>query len=159
MFEESEQIAEMVEGVYSLLTELQRGEVLLHEPIEDVVGCARNTEHYQHVVDRARDRLQEKDGIATWPEKPIGYKLLTTHEQLWDLPNWRRRKARSQYRRARKSIVALPTKGLSLHDRRVRLAEIDKLALAKREVDREIRSHNPTTLAYQPSPRIPKPVA
>jgi hypothetical protein len=50
----------------------------------------------------------------------------------------------------------LPLKGLSIHERNLRIAQIDKLRRSKLEAERDIRSHNPKILAYQSNPRIPR---
>jgi len=126
MFEVNPEVAEAVEAVYLLASTLGRGDVLAHSAISKELGLGPHEGYWGRVVSKVRRRLQEERGIATWPVPMVGYRLLTREEQL-QLPEWRMRRGLRQVRRGRGSLLALPEKGLTLHQRRSRMFMLDRM--------------------------------
>lgn len=133
-------VNEQVDTVYGLLTELGRGDVLAHDAIRAVLGVEPHEGRWDHVVGRARRRLLRENGIATWPEVTVGYRLLTVRETLTDLPARRVRKARSQVRRLRGEVCALPDGELSDHQLRRKAFLEDRVRDLKRTMRDEQRA-------------------
>lgn len=152
MFESNEDIGNAVETIYKLSETLRRGDVLSHEQIQNVLGVRPHEGQWGQVMNRVRRRLERDRGIATWPVKNVGYELLTAARQL-ELPVWRLRKGRRQATRARKSVEALPEKGLTLNQRRARLFAIERTREAERSIRREIRSQSEELKPSQTLPR------
>jgi hypothetical protein len=153
MFERDEKIAAMVDALYSVAADLNRGDILTHEMIRPILGCGPNEEHWQHCVDRVRARLERDREIATWPEKTVGYRFLTVDEQIADLPRWRMRKAARQGRRARRSAATISVKGLSHHQRIVLAHTLDMLQRSQAALRREMRDHGAAIRATPGPPR------
>lgn len=152
MFELREDIQRQIDAVYEITEGLQRGDVLTHADIGSVLGLSPHEGSWGHIVGRVRRRLERERGIATWPETTVGYKLLTTDEQLKVLA-WRARKANRQYRRAYRSVESLPEKDLTFHQRKARVLQ---LALIKEQQQRarlDLRTHK---LLMTPRPAMPR---
>jgi hypothetical protein len=153
MIESKAEITEMVERLYAACGTLDRGETLTHEEIRGATGLEPYEGSWQHVVGRTRRKLERERGIATWPEKGVGYRLLTKDEQAADLPRWRLKRAIRQANRGRKSVAALPDAGLSAHQRRVKAAQLDAMAAAGRELRAQARVQS---ILARRSPVAPK---
>lgn len=158
MFDRIDEIAAKVDEVSALFNEHDRGDVVTHEAIGAILGLGPHEGRWDHVVNRVRGRVQRERGIATWPEPTVGYRLLTVKEQVEDLPRWRLKRAARQARRAKRSIEALPDAGLSMHQRRVKEAQIEALKLATSEVRRQQRVMEVLVRRPQANPR-PRPFA
>lgn len=142
-FEESPEVAEAVEAVYALTANLKRGDILIHERITAVLGLQPHEGFWDHVVHKAMRRLERERGIAYWDANslgygPVGYKLLTTAEQI-EVGGRRMAKACRQMRKGRKSVEALPDAGLSLHQRRAKMFNLDRLKSGERAIKSESR--------------------
>jgi hypothetical protein len=159
MFETSEEIRRLTDEVYALTEDLTRGDTLTHEAIKNVLYVEPHEGAWDHVVNRARRRLQDARGIATWPDVTVGYRLLTTSEQLVDLPRWRDLKASRQHRRALRSLVALPERGLSRGQRRTRAMLIQAEREHLRHLGRELRERAILAAPSRVTPRRPDPAA
>ena len=85
-------------------------------------------------MNRVRRRLQNERGIATWPQKNVGYQLLTVRQTIEDLPKWRHQRAMRQEKRGLKSVRALPDDDLTPHQRRAKQFQIDAIRQANAEI-------------------------
>jgi hypothetical protein len=133
MFERNEAIVAMVEKLWLLARPLDRGDVLTHDAIQGALGVGPHEGSWDHVVGKLRARLRKERGIATWPEVGVGYRLCTKEEQLDMIPEERAKKARRQFRRAEADVRALPVKGLSQHQKRLRAEQLKCLKAAREE--------------------------
>lgn len=157
MFQPNEEIRGLIDALYDRCESLDRGDILTHETIREVLGCEPHTGHWQYCVDVTRRRLQDQRGIATLPETTVGYKLLTTQETLEVLPRHRTLKARRQHRRARRSLEALPEKGLSTNQRRARMLLIEMARRAEAAARAELKEQAEGIRATPVPPRRPRP--
>ena len=153
MFDEKPENAECVEAIYAIAVKLKRGEILTHESIKGVLGIQPHEGPWDNIVNRVRRRLEREKGIATWPEPTVGYKLLSTTEQVTMLPLLRSKKAFRQLRRASKSVKALPDAGLSNHMRRAKMFAADRLKESEKSLRREIKAQKRQA---QPTATIPR---
>jgi hypothetical protein len=153
MFEKDERIEAMTEALYGLTANLNRGDILTHEMIRPVLGCEPNEYPWQLCVDKVRARLEKEREIATWPEKTVGYRLLTVDEQIADLPRWRTRRAIRQQRKARRSAATLSVKGLSHHQRLVLAHTLEMLNRSQASLRREMKDH---ATATRPAAFLPR---
>lgn len=140
MFQTDEDIQSAIATLYGRIADLERGDVLAHAVVREVVGCRPHEGSYDHVVKMVRQRLEKERGIATWPVTDVGYRLLTVDEQLTMLPRKRLRKSLRQVQRAKHSVQRLPDKGLSLHDRRRKAFDMEFLKAAESDGRRELRA-------------------
>ena len=157
MFESVGEIREGVEKVHELFAGRSRGEVVPHDEIEAILGITRHTGRWKTILDRVRARLQREDGIATWPEVGVGYKLLTVREQIEELPGWRLARAARQSRRGLRSVAAIPNTDLTQHQRRVRQAHVDAMRRATAAVARHRREMDVLTKPREHMPRPRRP--
>lgn len=154
MFDEKPEITEAVDHVYSFMATLRRGDILTHEQVAGLIGGRPHEGSWDHIVGRARKRLEAENGIATWYVYGVGYRLLTRAEQL-ELPQWRLRKGIRQIRKARKSLTALPEAGLTVNQRRVRAAMLERLAETELANRRELAGQTRLTRPNFVLPRRP----
>ena len=152
MISEKQVITDSVDAVYALMGDLNRGDILTHEAIQSVLGVAPHQGSWDHVVNRARRRLERERGISTWPAPTIGYELCTTARQL-EIPAIRTRRGMRQIRRARRSVNALPEKGLTVNQRRARIFMIERLKDTERTLRRELKGQQEQ---IRPTPTIPR---
>lgn len=156
MFERDDQIDEAVDRLFNLMVEIGRGGILPHDAIREVLNVEPHVGRWDHVVNRARNRLQKEHGIATWvrPEdRTVGYRLLTKSEQIYKLPGWRAERSARQIRRARRSVAAIPEAELSENQRKNRNAELREL----REAECTVRRANRTIAAIaKGQPMVPR---
>jgi hypothetical protein len=139
MFESKKEIVKAIEAVYAVTERLKRGDILTHEQIGKVLGLQPHEGRWDHIVGRVRRRLEVERGIATWPAHNEGYELLTVARQL-ELPSWRMRRVMRHLRKSRRSTEALPTKGLTNHQARLRLFMLDGVKGAQRDMRRSARA-------------------
>jgi hypothetical protein len=155
MFEAKEYLSELVDRLYALCQPLKRGEVLPHSQIEAVLGVPPHQGHWQHCMNRLRRRMEDERGITLWPEITHGYKLLLPHEQL-QVPVIRTRRALRQVAKGERSLEALPEKGLTAHQRRVRALRLGHAADMQKELRAKVRTME---LLARPAATQPRPGA
>jgi hypothetical protein len=114
---------------------LQPGDVITHEVCEEVLGCPRHVQYYDHCTNLFRRRLLRERGIGTWFERTVGYKLLTNEENLTFVQIERSRKAIRQHRRALETATFTRVAKTSVHLRRRQQFVIDQ-AREKIEAER-----------------------
>ena len=158
MFERKEDIQRDVDRVYALFLDHDRGDVVTHRAIQAVLNVPIHSPRWAHVLRRVRARIQREREIATWPATTIGYRLLTTREQIQELPIWRLKKAARQSRRAARSVAAIKDASLTAHQKRVRDAQLEALKRATAQARKEADLMKSLLAARQSMPR-PRPSA
>ncbi len=153
MFEKDPRIALMVEELHAVCAPLNRGDILTHGMIRPILGCEPHEDHWQHCVRLVLRRLEEERGIAYWPERTVGYRLLTEQEQLGFLVWKRLRKGNRQTRKLRRSVAALSANSLTLHQKQIQLFTLDMLKRKEAEAREELRDHQ---VAIRPTPLLPQ---
>lgn len=156
MIKPKREITDAVDAVYAATRDLRRGQTLLHETIERLLGVARHAGMYDHVVKRVRRRLQDERAIATWPEPTVGYRLCTVAEQL-ALPLHRARRASRQIRRGIRSVAVLDQADLTLHQRVLQARTLEAATQTALHVSASIREHDSMLSARAEVPRRPLP--
>lgn len=151
-FERREDLEAMVQLLTEAFDELDRGDVLSRERVQAIVECEPNTKHWALVLNKARKQLLLDRGIATHCDREVGVRLLSRQEQLTWLPDWRARRARRQIRRAVQAVKLLPEAGLTMHQRRQRLAVMGSLSQASRDIATKIKANQ---AAARPAPARP----
>jgi hypothetical protein len=155
-FEADPEIAGQIEAVYALTSDLGRGQILLHSEIEAVLNTPPHTGRWGHVVRKVRKRLEEERGIATWPDRLVGYRLCSVEEQLHDLPRRRLRRALRQSKRGRLSADAIPGKSLSAAQKRSRIFVVDQTREMERALRKSIRVQTALLTPRTAAPRAPR---
>ena len=158
MFEQREDLQQMVEALVGLSEPLKRGDLLTREAIQSVLLVEPNTAHWGHCVRRARRRIEHDRGIATWPVVGFGFRLLTENETLTMLPRKRRMKAIRQMRRSWASVAALPLQGLSQHQMIARAAQLASLKKTQDAIAEEMRVSEVMARSSETLPRA-RPIA
>lgn len=138
MFESKTQIQQQIASVYSLTENLDRGDVLTHEAIGQVLGVAPHEGSWDYVVGRVRRRLEDERKIATWHSILLGYRLLTTSEQI-HVGEWRNRKAARQIRRGLRSVAALPEDDLTLNQCKAKAVMMQSLQDEQHSIRKNLR--------------------
>ena len=155
MFEQDENIQRLIEAVYDLTVNLDRGDILTHEAIMAIVGLQPHEGSWGYIVKRARRRLEDVRGISTWEERTVGYRLLTVREQLQDLPRWRGRRMRRQNAMRLRAVMAIPEARLTLNQRKAKAVQIHIIKDSQRTLRREAKESE-VLLAVRPiTPRRP----
>jgi hypothetical protein len=154
MFETNDEITAAVETVYSLTVKLNRGEILTHESVSGVLGLCPHEGRWNHIMRKVARQILHERGIEIRGEIGVGYKLLTSVEQLQS-PSWRSLRALRQVRRGRKAVRFLPEKGLTVHQRRQRLFGIDRSLEMERSLRQEIKAHAEIAKPTVVTPRRP----
>lgn len=157
MFEQKEEIRAGVNAVVTAAASLNRGDTLTHEAITEAIGLKPYEGRWVYILKRAFDRIERDRGITLRAEIGVGYRLLTNQEQLTEEPQRRTRRANRQLRRGRLSVVRLPVHGLTVHQRRIQAANLERLRESERELRKSLKDQaeqaRPTpTIARRPHP-------
>jgi hypothetical protein len=139
MFERNEVLTPLVERLCAVFQSRRRGDIVEHSVIRDILQCEPHTGHWQQCMNRVRRWVEDELSITVWPEVGVGYRLLTQAEQL-QVPVIRTRRALRQVARGERSLEALPEKGLTAHQRRVRALRLGHSADLKRELRSKART-------------------
>lgn len=152
MFERNELLAERVEMVIRITEDLNRGQVLTHGEISQILGVLPHEGDYDTVVGKVRSWLLEERCIATRADRTVGYKLLTEEEQIGCRLD-REKKVGRQKRMGLREVQSLPMVGLSLHQRQRRAFEVTR---GKEEVRRHQEQMKADRAAFKPTPVLPR---
>lgn len=126
MFEAKEKNEKRVVAALAVLREYGRGECVPHSKLEHAVGLAPEPGGmYYKIVEKARLRLRDEDGIWSRNQNSEGFYLYTQSEQLIEEPTRRAKRARKQVRYVINAAKAIPKEDLTFHQRRLRDATID----------------------------------
>ena len=156
-FEQIEEIREGVNAVVEAAADLNRGDTLTHDMITRAIGLQPYEGRWVYLLKRAFDRIERNRGITMRAEIGVGYRLLTEQEQLTEEPQRRLRRANRQTRKGRLSVARLPTKGLSMHQRKIQAATIQRLKEDERQARKTLKdiaeqARSTPTIARRPHP-------
>jgi hypothetical protein len=141
---EKPEIVKAVNDLFDAASNLNRGDVLTWETIEEATGVEKETGSWWQILNRFRRRLRNERNIEMWPQRTVGLELLTTQRQA-DSVGWRRKRAFRQTTRARKAIFALERESnLPMHVRKRIAAEKIQLASDRRQLRRSQNAVNKT---------------
>ncbi len=151
--EASEVVSQAVDAVYALTMDLDRGQMLTHAAIREVIGLEPHVGMWDHVVRKALKRLLKERGIACWPNIRDGYELCTVQRQL-ELPvEWTRRGLR-RVKAGRVATEQLPDAALTLHQRRLKAFRADQSRASERELRRKLASMRRHAQPLHPRPNL-----
>lgn len=160
MFPVSEEISRMIDDLVAAAAHLQRGDTLTHEMIREVLGIEPYEFRWHYAVDKARKRIEDERGIATWSTPGVGYLFLSEEDQLNVVPRRRAQQARRRVRKGLASVEALPAAGLSAHNQQVRAKRIAQMQRASRTMAAEVREIAALSAKPAPPARVrPRPLA
>jgi hypothetical protein len=141
-FEITERIAAMVDQLYALFGTRDRGDVVLHEEIEAIVGCDRHTGPYQHCLELLGRQLRSNRRIAIGLDFMVGYRLLTKNEQLTQATRRRYRKAIRQIRKGYRDVACLQgDDSLSTYQQMLLGHRMDQCKRAEKEIRKQMQDH------------------
>jgi hypothetical protein len=136
MFERNPRIKQITELIWTLLVPMKRGDILMHEQLQEIMGVEPHQHPWGLVISNVRRRMELERGITLISELMVGYKLASPDEQLREGPR-RVRRAKNQLVRGARSVDVLPAAELSFHQqcRKVTISqELNQtLASMKRE--------------------------
>lgn len=155
MFERDEAIQRKIDEVYQLTVNLDRGDVLTHTAISEVLGLQPHEGSWGHIVNRVRRRLRDLREIECWPDETVGYRLLTISEQLRDLPIWRARKMQRQNRMRLRAVEAISDSNLSFHERKAKVSQVTIIRESARAMRREAKEQQALLSLRPMTPRRP----
>lgn len=139
MLEAKEKITKAVDALMELAASVQRGEVLLWTDIEQATGIARYTECWSTVVVKFRKRLLRERCIAVLPVTGSGLEFLTQQDQVRRIAEYRQRRMFRQSTRAVREIGAADPAQLCLHNRRLRLAQLERLKHERKHIRASVK--------------------
>ena len=129
MFKPNPESRAAVERLMALAANRDRGEVMQWQELERASGIGRyqlmrenGTANGAYIMKRFHDRMLEERGIEIWPEREIGVRLLSGHEQATLPFKHRCKRARRQFRKSLKTMNFLnrdPKVSLSIIDARL----------------------------------------
>jgi len=135
-FEEDPEIAARVETIKAATAEYQRGNVLLWEVVESLLGMSREDDRLKYAVLKWRKWHHHERRIETWAIPGTGIKLLTESEQVSMLPQKRAKKAYRQHGLILRSIKNTNIANLSEHERRMAAAIIEHSRNARKDTNK-----------------------
>lgn len=138
MFEETKFHPRAENALFEAARVKERSDVISFEEIEQATGVNRDDPRYSQLIKRFRRRMRKERGIAMRPVIDVGFRLLTSSEQVNQNDRWR--KVSRQTYRAAQEIEAVDDTELSVTDRRVRIMQLERLAEARSQSLRSIRA-------------------
>lgn len=153
VFERKREIDDAVDAVYALLERLNRGDVLKHERIRDIIGLEPHEGSWKQIMHRVRRRLLKRKGITLWPIPGVGYELLTVARTLEIVLATRMKKACRQFQYASVEVGAIPEKSMTQHQRHIRQAQLDH---ARDDIKAQRRNRQALALQLQPTATLPR---
>lgn len=135
-WEEDPEIADRVERLKVATVDFERGNVLLWEVAEAVLGMGRDDERLRYAVSKWRKYCHKELRIETWAIPGSGIKLLTESEQVSMLPQKRARRAYRQHGLILRSIKNTNIQNLSEHERRMAAAIIEHSRSARKQTNK-----------------------
>lgn len=138
-FAEKDIITDAVTRVMEVLDQFARGEVCSWERIETAAGFDRESSHWSAFVMRLKRRHRRERGIVLFAVSGVGFKLLTTDEQLNMRSEHRLKKAIRQLTRDREELRCTPDVELSHFQRVQKTGRIEQTTAARKAVLRSKR--------------------
>lgn len=137
--EENDLIRSAVDALLHLASQYHRGQVMPYDRIEAAGGVDRKHESWNTVVKKFRRRLLKEREIALRPVVNIGYELLTHRDQVRRCSSDRQRRMFRQAQKAIAEVGSVPSDSLGDHDRRLQMAQMDRLRNERKELRRSLR--------------------
>lgn len=156
MFESKGEISVAIEALWQLSLGLNRGDVLTHEAVESATGMNREHVSYWHITKKFRKRLLKEREIACISVPGVGFRLLTHRDQVRDCGRNRHKRMFRQSQMGIREISAVDPSTLSLHDRKLRMAQLDRL-FAERKSARKGMNESTEVRKTEVNPRRPLP--
>jgi hypothetical protein len=153
-FRRSARVEAMVEALFQVCLRLDRGDTLANETITETLGFGPDRPAWRYCARCLARRVEHERGITLWPDYGVGLRLCTQDEQLNMVPRKRAMKAARQHRRARNSLAALPTDGLTPHQLMVRSRRMDQQEQAEAKIRESLRTAQAIYGRPDPMPRV-----
>lgn len=159
LIESREDYPALVDAIYQRTTGLNRGDTLLHEEIETILGFSRDDDRatYHLLVNKCRKQILEERGIATLPVPTVGYELLTVKRQVTDYDQIRLKKANRQLRKASRALDYLPDSDLDLSQKALKYAKMQMLQQSRSQLRQKARLDEAFARPQQRNPIGPIP--
>ena len=135
-FEELPEITERVEKLKNATADYQRGNVLLWEVVEALLGMTREQEELKYAVLKWRKYCHRELRIETWAIPGTGIKLLTESEQVAMLPQKRAKKAYRQHGLILRSISNTNLNNLTDHECRMAAVIVEHSRAARKATNK-----------------------
>lgn len=135
-FQEDPEIAARVEALKQATADYVRGNVLLWEVAETLLGMTRDDERLKYAILKWRRYCHKELRIETWAIPGSGVKLLTESEQVVMLPQKRAKRAYRQHGLILRSIKNTNIANLTEHERRMAAAIIEHSRNARKQTNR-----------------------
>lgn len=135
-FEEDPEIAARVEALKKATADYVRGNVLLWEVAETILGMTRDDERLKYAILKWRKYCHKELRIETWAIPGSGVKLLTESEQVGMLPQKRAKRAYRQHGLILRSIKNTNIANLTEHERRMAAAIIEHSRNARKQTNK-----------------------
>lgn len=135
-FEDDLEIKERVEKLKTATADYSRGNVLLWEVAEAVLGIERDDDRLRYAVGKWRKYCHKELRIETWAIPGSGIKLLTESEQVSMLPQKRAKRAYRQHGLILRSIKNTNIQNLSDHEKRMAAAIIEHSRNARKQTNK-----------------------
>lgn len=139
MFESKEEIKSTVDKLFDAVAHLGRGDVLQWSDIERETRLPKDSGALQYVVRKLRKRVLKERGIAMRPIVNVGLKLLSHQEQVRVCAEDRHRRMFRQSSAATRELAAIDGSDLGLVDRRLRMAQLERLKYERQAMRRAIK--------------------
>ncbi len=124
-FEEDPEIKARVDKLIAATADFDRGNMLMWEVAEALLGMHRDDERLRYAVQKWRKHCHKQLRIETWAIPGSGIKLLTESEQVSMLPQKRSKRAYRQHGLILRSIKNTNLHNLSDHERRMAAAIVE----------------------------------
>lgn len=134
MFDAKDEIGQMVESVWAIVSELKRGDVLSWSVMEQATGIDRQHCSWGTVKKKIRKRMMAERSIAVRAVTDLGWKLLTHSEQVRVCAKDRQRRAWRQVRRGIQEVSGASPDELTMHDRQLRLMNLERMKSERRQL-------------------------
>jgi hypothetical protein len=154
MFQQNPTLTEFVAKLLDACRPLQRGDYLRHEAIIPILRVQPNEGHWPTCIVKLKRQLELTRGITIRCERGVGYRLLTIDEQLTEAPRARLRSSNRQLTKGRGHVACLPSRGLSEHQRHIKVAMLESIQKARTAVTSQVRRNAALCRPYQNMPRM-----
>lgn len=154
MFLTNEALDQLTNTIFAQTTELDRGDIIPLEMIEEASGFGRYTESWSHLIIKLKRKMLADRAIALWSVRTIGYKLCTKDEQLNMTAEKRQRKAIRQLSRSLREVGALEPGELSIHMQHVRSIRLRDMLATRRLLKRQLRQQKSEARRTQTIPSV-----
>lgn len=129
----------MLERVWLIASAVSRDDVLTHEAIEHAAGIVRYSRHWNPLIGKLKRKLLKDRGIAVRPVDGVGYRLLTSAEQLVIPAEDRNARARRQLNRGIREVDSTPAEGLTAHQLDVKRKTVQGMRKTREALQAEER--------------------